>query len=441
MARSFGPIGIAALLVLGGLNACVAPTRSLPMRGGSGVGSGRDPIVQPIARPNRPAPLELRRTVDVILSTVESEPKVTVVSQPNGQVTVARTPNGIIAEGSGRPPVQGLLVPGPVRIGEVLHGGDVRFVPGPSGGLRAIARLPLDTYIAAVVAAEIPLWSAEPAELEAQAIAARTFALHTLRTRAAAGEPAELLDGVLDQAYHGSYEPGTAAGAQRAAARLADAVRATAGLCLMRGDSLEEARYHASCGGHTATFEDIFASEVASRGAKGPIGVRCPSCERRAKEESVRRAPDPERPLGWVTELDPHALAVLGKALGLSGRVSRLFPVKRDRGGRWLEVQVEGPNPADSRRVTFEALRNAAGYSVLKGATIGTTLPRPGDPIPQGTTLRLQGRGRGHGVGLCQESLRELARTGWTSNQILRHYYPGARTVRLPDASGTAPQP
>ena len=62
-----------------------------------------------------------------------------------------------------------------------------------------------------------------------------------------------------------------------------------------------------------------------------------------------------------------------------------------------------------------------------------TTLPRPGRPIgAEGLTV--QGRGRGHGVGLCQEALRDLAREGWSAARILRHYYPGARLERLPAA-------
>lgn len=437
MAASIRRAYVAAALACA-MGACIAPIGSLPVRSRSISGSDARPAAP---APTRPAPLALPKTVDVVLSTVDAKSSVTLVGRDQREITVSRAQGGVVLAGSHQAPASHVWIEGPVRISGVQHGGDLRFMAGPKGGLRAVARLPLETYVAAVVSAEIPLWSAEPAELESQAIAARTFAIQTLRTRAEAGENPELLDGVLDQAYRGSYVPAKAEGSKRAAARLAEAVTATAGQCLMRGDSLEEARYHASCGGHTASFDDIFTNEVVSRGAAGPIGVRCASCERRARKESAQRAPDPARPLGWITDLDPNDLAVLGKALGLSGRVAKLFPVKRDRGGRWLEVQVQGPSPNDSRRVTFEALRKAAGYSSLKSANIATTLPRPGDAIPLGASLRLQGRGRGHGVGLCQESMRELAQSGWTSQQILRHYYPGTRIVRLPEAPLRAPQP
>ena len=421
-------------VVMACLTACVAPYDSKPVRSAAPAVGPSAGLAPPVAGPARPGALVLPREVDVILSSVESRPQIAVEGRKRGELTIARTPQGVQVLGSETPPAPIIVVRGPVRIGDATHRGDVLFTPRAKGGLRATARLPLETYVAAVVAAEIPLWSAAPAELEAQAIAARTFAIQTLRTRIAAGVAPELMDGVLDQAYDGSFVAGGSPGAQRAEARLDAAVRATAGLCLMRGDSLEEARYHASCGGQTASFEDVFASEVASRGARGPLGVRCPPCRRRAEWESAQRAPDAKRPLGWMVDLDPTALAVLGKALGLSGRVSRLFPIRRDRGGRWLEVHVEGPTRSDSRRVTFEALRKVVGYKTLKSANLATTLPRPGESIPQGASLRIQGRGRGHGVGLCQESLRELAQGGWSSDQILRHYYAGARVARLPMA-------
>ena len=41
------------------------------------------------------------------------------------------------------------------------------------------------------------------------------------------------------------------------------------------------------------------------------------------------------------------------------------------------------------------------------------------------------GRGFGHGVGLCQWGAQGKAAAGWTAGQILQFYYPGARVKRL----------
>ncbi|MEC8495978.1 MAG: hypothetical protein VXZ39_13700, partial [Planctomycetota bacterium] len=253
-----------------------------------------------------------------------------------------------------------------------------------------------------------------------------------LRARRAAGADLVLTDGVLDQAYCGAYEGTSSAGAARAQRRLEAAVRATRGLVLMRGDGLEEARYHASCGRHTANFADVFADEVRELGAVGPTGVHCRPCATRAAAEQANGAPDATRPLGWIARLEPGDLERAGAALGLDGPVTLLAPARVDDAGRWLEVHVAGPDRA-LRVEPFDDLRAAIGYGVLKGSAIVTTLPRPGRPIgAEGLTV--QGRGRGHGVGLCQEALRDLAREGWSAARILRHYYPGTRLERLPVA-------
>jgi stage II sporulation protein D len=41
------------------------------------------------------------------------------------------------------------------------------------------------------------------------------------------------------------------------------------------------------------------------------------------------------------------------------------------------------------------------------------------------------GRGRGHGAGLCQWGAAGLAREGKGYREILLHYYPGADVVRM----------
>jgi stage II sporulation protein D len=40
------------------------------------------------------------------------------------------------------------------------------------------------------------------------------------------------------------------------------------------------------------------------------------------------------------------------------------------------------------------------------------------------------GRGFGHGMGLCQWGAEGLARRGWRAGRILRLYYPGIHFVR-----------
>ena len=49
-----------------------------------------------------------------------------------------------------------------------------------------------------------------------------------------------------------------------------------------------------------------------------------------------------------------------------------------------------------------------------------------------------EGRGRGHGVGLCQIGAVAMSRRGNTYKEILAHYYAGARLGRLVGSASDA---
>ena len=318
---------------------------------------------------------------------------------------------------------------------------DGRAYPGqivvrPDGrrGLAVFNVVDFESYVAGVVASELAIWSAPPAELEAQAIAARTFAARELRARAHVDEALELVDGVMDQAYHGIFQPDSA-GARAVAQRLTAAVRATRGVVLVRDDiqpgsqpggqqpRFEQARFHASCGGHTALFSDVFR-----RQGPGPRARPCAPCSERASNERAQGSPDPQRPLGWSVTLPQEMLARAGRRLGLGGSIQALAPKRLDPSGRWIDAQLIG---LEGRVIVvpFDDLRAALGYSRVKSAHLTAARPAFGQEIKSG--LQLTGRGRGHGVGLCQEGAGDLARDGWSSAAILRHYYPDARLMRL----------
>jgi stage II sporulation protein D len=124
----------------------------------------------------------------------------------------------------------------------------------------------------------------------------------------------------------------------------------------------------------------------------------------------------------------PHeALVRAGQALSLGGAIRALGPKKLDTSGRWLEVQLRGPQGV--KVVPFDSLRRALGYGELKSARILGATPPFGAELRAGVTLA--GLGRGHGVGLCQEGARDLARQGLGAEQILAVYYPGARLARV----------
>jgi stage II sporulation protein D len=45
--------------------------------------------------------------------------------------------------------------------------------------------------------------------------------------------------------------------------------------------------------------------------------------------------------------------------------------------------------------------------------------------------FRVYGKGLGHGVGMCQLGALDLADRGWGFKQILAHYFPGHKLIKL----------
>ncbi len=376
----------------------------------------------------------LPREVHVAIGAVAGRSSVTVTTADGGERRVEASPGGVAVDGAA--PVARATFAGPVWVEARRHDGDVTVELSRERGLHVVAHLALETYVAGVVAAELSLWSARPAELEAQAIAARTFAAAELLRSGAAGRR-ELTDGVLDQAYRGTYSERGSSGAIEAGARLDAAIEATRGLVLLRGDRLEEARYHAACGGHTADFDEVFADEVRERGAAGPTSVRCLACETRAAAEARAGQPETGRPLGWKLEIPNETLDRLGREIGLGGPPTRIASARFARNGvgtaqRWLEIVFERSGTRVA--VPFDRVRRLIGYGELKSALVTAMTPPPGAAL-RGEVFQIQGLGRGHGVGLCQEAARDLAGLGWTAEQILNHYYEGTRISQIPWAT------
>ncbi|MDP6368804.1 MAG: SpoIID/LytB domain-containing protein [Planctomycetota bacterium] len=310
----------------------------------------------------------------------------------------------------------------------------------PQGGLSITNLVPMEEYVSGVLAKELILWSAEPAELEAQAIAARTYALSMLaRRRPASTDPgaAFLWSDTRDQAYDGIFVPEDSPAARRVARRLEEAVARTAGLVLTSGSSLLDARFHAACGGRTAALHEQFPTSPGP-----PIeAVHCPPCDRRALDEArPTAAPVPTaRPVTWSTTIPAADLAQLAKDLEIGQRLLSLRPLETGATHRWLTVELTGTRGRTT--IPLEEFRRRLGQRAVASAHITSTWPHCGNPLKSGLFLR--GRGRGHGVGLCQTGAHDRAVQGWSHSRILSHYYPRARITPLPrhKQTGGANQP
>jgi stage II sporulation protein D len=254
----------------------------------------------------------------------------------------------------------------------------------------AINVLPIETYLGAVLGAEMP--PGFPSEaLKAQAVAARSYAMVRKIEARDAGRSYHLGATVLSQVYLGldHEDPRTAA-----------AVAATRGEVLALGVTPVEAYFHASCGGRTET-----GAAALDRSLSYLKSVSCP-CENHSPFAH------------WRVEITG---AALGKAVGLSAATDCEI-LSRTSSGRASRVQIRSSRSGERTMLGTE-LRTLLGYQKLPSTAF--------DVHRDGQRFVFEGRGSGHGAGMCQWGARIFAEQGKTYREILEHYYPGTSIERI----------
>ena len=315
-----------------------------------------------------------------------------------------------------------LHVAGPI---EILAGGTLRVTDDATGdtrnatglwhlrasgrdhGIDVVLTLPSERYVAAVLNAEAA--AGEPAQsLRALAILARTYALNGTHYTAQPGHlPATLCDSTACQAMR--LEPPSQA--------IEEATRATAGETLWFGTHRAETYFSQSCGG---TTEDAGAVWPRLRGVPYLRGHADPYCLRRDTA-------------AWHTEVPLAQFSGIAQAEGwrvpiniVAARVS-----ERSASHRALRIAFTGGDGVTSV-VSASALRFGIGRA------LGWDHVRS-DAYELGVrngALIFDGRGHGHGVGLCQTGATEMATEGKDAREILAFYFPGTAVRISPGDDG-----
>ena len=300
---------------------------------------------------------------------------------------------------------------GLVRVNGRAYRGSISAVRDRTG-LTVVNRVPLESYLAGVVSAEMGRRStAELEALRAQAIVSRTYALRNLGRWKAQGF--DLYASVSDQVYGG-------AGTETPEGRTA--VEVTRGQILTYGGEPIDAFFYSTCGGRTAEGTEVF------RAADRPYLHSVPDV---AEDGSAYCSISPR--YHWHEEWTGEALrATLRRTLPAAGgaagreiaevrdvRVAYRTPSGRvgrlSIGLRREEVQVEGPR-------VRQVLRPASG-EILRSSAFTLTVTGAGRRV---TRLAADGAGAGHGVGFCQWGAVGRARAGQDHERILAAYYAGA---------------
>ncbi|HEX5036564.1 MAG TPA: SpoIID/LytB domain-containing protein [bacterium] len=267
----------------------------------------------------------------------------------------------------------------------------------------SLREIPLERYIAGVLEKEVRAdWPLEA--LKAQAVAARTYALY--RKSKPRDSQFDVLSDTTDQVFESD---------ENHAPSIVRAVLETEGQTLQSKGRVFEAFFHSCCGGTSESADAVWPGNHPAplvEVHEDPYCSACPPAHwkyRVSLKDFEKRLEQSDRPsTGW----------------------SGVVVSERDASGR-VESATLTSTSRKSLPLSGIELRKILGNTNVKSTLFDIT--------ENGDDLVFEGRGSGHGVGMCQWGAKGMAEHGKSYREILEFYYPGADIVSLSAEAPAAP--
>lgn len=381
---------------------------------------------------------------------------------PRGDVRISSLQNGTVrytvADSRSAIAVENLLIGKDFhwqQPASALFHGDFSVERDKTGKFRAFNIIPIEEYLKCVVGSEMnPL---APQEfIRAHAVISRSWALHKLqkrqKTRDNCGK--EIGDNIIRdweeaddhtgfdfcnddhcQRYQGIPEQFSPA---------SEAVEATRGIVLTDASgNIADTRYSKCCGGKTELFStcwtdedpdylrsvadpwcdltslphisrEQFLSRILKNYDLSTTGFHTWTCSISAKEIARNLKNKFRRDLGEILDIEPVEKGASGriKSLKIIGTKGELVIGK--------ELMV--------RKLLSSTHLYSSLFEIERISAISAEEPNPKELI-----FRLNGKGWGHGVGLCQIGAAHMAAEGKNWREILQFYYLGAKITKIYD--------
>ena len=281
------------------------------------------------------------------------------------------------------------------------------------GTLSVVVTLPFEAYLEGI--AEVPP-SWPTAALDAQAVAARSYALATTGW---SGEEGATLDTPICSTTSCQVYRGIPVERVTGIGRWYAAVRRTTGQVLLFDGRPADTVYSSTSNGRTYANEDVFGSE--------PLPYLRPVVERDDGASPTSR---------WQARIGLRDLATFLARAGEWPDGQSITSVSGD--GSSVKVSGESRNPQVIDGSTFRDAVNTWAPCLrpdrYPSGALPVTIPsRWMTATSSGDTAIVAGRGWGHGVGMVQWGAYGKALRGWSSARILAYYYGGLRPRRYPE--------
>ncbi len=296
--------------------------------------------------------------------------------------------------------------------------------PDAYGSWTLVENVPLERYLLGVVPYEIGS-NSPPEALSAQAVLARTWAL--------ANRNRFLIDG-----YHlcSSTQCQVYKDPTKANDNIKQAIGRTSGKILSWKGKPINAVYHATNGGVMASIDESWRTSAVpylQMKLDGPFSwasdVELPLTNELYLKSFLSSTASPygakHHLFRWKRSLNAQQVQDLLKNTVqglLIDKPQKIEVLKRGKSGRVLSLRITDVN---KKTLTLERDKIRRSFRNLPSTLFVINELQKG-------FWEFSGGGFGHGVGMSQSGAIELASQGWTTKQILSHYYPGTKYGFLP---------
>jgi len=281
-----------------------------------------------------------------------------------------------------------------IKVGDKTYRDNIEFWKDAAGKISVINEVNLEDYLKGVLPWEAnPNWPVEA--LKAQAVVSRTYGL--FKAIEYQKEKTHVSQDVLSQVYAGKTVENP---------KTSQAVDLTKGEILTYNGKIFPAYFHSTCGGAT-THADYLWDVEPNPALKG---VKCDFCWE-------------SKHYHWSAEISPLEMekALQKKGYTISG-ITNITLEDTDETGRARYIIVDhAKGKTKFRSNDFRVLVDPMKFK----STLIKSITR------KGSSFVFQGKGWGHGAGMCQYGSKALAELGYTYRQILDYYYPGSKITTL----------
>ncbi len=277
-----------------------------------------------------------------------------------------------------------------LKVNESPYRGIIEIKNGESG-ITVINILNIEDYLKGVVPLEMnPEQFNELEALKAQAVSARTFAIRRLKFHEE--KDYDICSTVKCQVYKGALFEHPLSN---------QAVKETENEILTWNNEPINALYTGSCGGYTEDVENIFGGESV----RYLRGTFC-----------FHQNGDRVSPIEWNEEkTKEEVIKILRRQFSIEDIID-IYPLRRGVSGRIVEMRIlTSKDYLDLRGFLIKEMLGLKDLpqEILKTMNQNNEVER----------FIFKGRGKGHGVGFCQEGAYTMAKMKRKYKEILLHYY------------------